>query len=824
MYNIADFTDEDLYNVLEVTNPSDGELEARIIQMLQRHMNAETANGHQLYQFFLDMYKHFFNTDGKEQIKQDEPDKPDKPDKPEKSETDEIKLDYTKELEFAPGKINPLLKETYTRTISIDSQYREPEYPFSTDFTVNFNETLKDVVSMKLYAVQIPITWYTISNSFGSNFFLLVPQLVEDGEFNTLGLYDKAFHRYKLRIEAGNYSAEDLVNTIKSELKELAITHTDVSFGNTTIEYNKNTTKATFKFDIQKIYNEFSYDVSYGPITKQILGISSGYNPSSLTSITTPVGDVDQNTKVPVRGPKNDPISYYTLTLKQYAFDQIPSQLNSLPTVAPIDTITITFDVSESRTYSEWADSMTATLRNHPKLTSNTSSVKKVTINGKIHYETNITPDRSKTKTVEGGKWILIRDTNAKIMKAFVPERYTLLGSQPGNTDISSTAVYTIIESEEELITFRPIYDVLGGVYIDPLVYPNDDYTTRNDIVLKIPPGSYTVKTFLVALKLLFDGNSRVYGTDIRMGDTGGSNSNKIVAYYNVNKIYTTRDYSVVFYDVESFSKCTNSSASYTNATMDSTLGYILGFHALQTYDFSTSSKIVGDNMGKEYYQNPRTLLSTGSDYTYNDSSEVVGSSNVSRTIVTLRGDTVVNIYLYTYFMIILDDFNQNHLNDGLVTLSKRDYSVTLPSYANRKTVKQCNPLTNTSSSSSSSSSSLIVNDNNNNNFNNLTQNQIYSVEQILAQQGKPNDNFNRGVYVKDMFALLPVKTTGMQPGSILVEVGGQLQMQERIYFGPVNIRRLAVKLVNDKGDIVDLNGGNWSFQLVCVQLYQRGG
>jgi hypothetical protein len=174
--------------------------------------------------------------------------------------------------------------------------------------------------------------------------------------------------------------------------------------------------------------------------------------------------------------------------------------------------------------------------------------------------------------------------------------------------------------------------------------------------------------------------------------------------------------------------------------------------------------------------------------------------------------------------MIILDDFNQNHLNDGLVTLSKRDYSVTLPSYANRKTVKQCNPLTNTSSSSSSSSSSLIVNDNNNNNFNNLTQNQIYSVEQILAQQGKPNDNFNRGVYVKDMFALLPVKTTGMQPGSILVEVGGQLQMQERIYFGPVNIRRLAVKLVNDKGDIVDLNGGNWSFQLVCVQLYQRGG
>lgn len=89
-----------------------------------------------------------------------------------KKKEEEVKVEFTKEVAFAPGKINPLLKETYTRTISIDSQYREPEYPFSTDFTVNFNETLKDVVSMKLYAVQIPITWYTISNSYGSNFFI----------------------------------------------------------------------------------------------------------------------------------------------------------------------------------------------------------------------------------------------------------------------------------------------------------------------------------------------------------------------------------------------------------------------------------------------------------------------------------------------------------------------------------------------------------------------------------------------------------------------------------------------------------------------------
>lgn len=152
--------------------------------------------------------------------------------------------------------------------------------------------------------------------------------------------------------------------------------------------------------------------------------------------------------------------------------------------------------------------------------------------------------------------------------------------------------------------------------------------------------------------------------------------------------------------------------------------------------------------------------------------------------------------------MIILDDFNQNHLNDGLVTLSKRDYSVTLPSYANRKLVKQCNKLGGSTLSS-------------------LTQKQVYSVEQILAEQNRQRDNFNQGVYVRDMFALLPVKTG--TAGSVYVEFGGTLQQQERVYFGPVNIRRISVKLVNDKGDVVDLNGGNWSFQLVCEQLYQNG-
>jgi hypothetical protein len=66
------------------------------------------------------------------------------------------------------------------------------------------------------------------------------------------------------------------------------------------------------------------------------------------------------------------------------------------------------------------------------------------------------------------------------------------------------------------------------------------------------------------------------------------------------------------------------------------------------------------------------------------------------------------------------------------------------------------------------------------------------------------------------------MKVSGLANGSSYVEFGGTLQNQERLYFGPVNIHRMTVKLVSDRGDIVDLNGANWSFSLICEQLYKQ--
>ena len=270
----------------------------------------------------------------------------------------------------------------------------------------------------------------------------------------------------------------------------------------------------------------------------------------------------------------------------------------------------------------------------------------------------------------------------------------------------------------------------------------------------------------------------------------------------NINKIYTSIDYRVVFYDVDSFKRCTNASNSFRNASADTTLGYILGFKDLTEYDLHPDNAILDDVDGVYKYMNPDTLQKTQSEYDHDQ-------TQLYRDVVTLQGGSVVNIYLYNYFMLILDDFNQNHLNDGLVTVAPEDTSVTLPHYATRKNYRGC-----TDPETSAQTTNVTTTEG-------LTQKQVYSVEQIVESQNKIRSRMSSGPYVKDMFALLPVKAN-TTPGTTYVEFGGTLQQQERIYFGPVNIRRISIKLVNDKGDVVDLNGNNWSFQLVCEQLYKK--
>jgi len=329
-------------------------------------------------------------------------------------------------------------------------------------------------------------------------------------------------------------------------------------------------------------------------------------------------------------------------------------------------------------------------------------------------------------------------------------------------------------------------------------------YNIPNDIItIEIDPDTYTINTLYNKIQSLFDATPKLYGSSI----TSVEKNNKIYTKIklNINNIYTTKDYNLVFYDPISFVQCYAGSRSVQNTTWDSTIGWILGFRDYMQYTLVSSNLITDSNdTSKTYY-----LTSQEGKYTY-ASTKDTNSKLTTNVAITLTGDTTVSTNLYNYFLISLDDYIQNHLNDGLVTITRKETAIQKPDYS-YATTQICDPATKT----------LVSNSSQQQNSDNVTNNQLYSLNQSIYSQQNSLKTYSPGPFIKDLFGIIPIKPPSKN-GDYYIEFGGSLQNQERLYFGPVNIRKMSVQLLNDRGDIIDLNNSNWSFSFICEQLYNN--
>ena len=165
----------------------------------------------------------------------------------------------------------------------------------------------------------------------------------------------------------------------------------------------------------------------------------------------------------------------------------------------------------------------------------------------------------------------------------------------------------------------------------------------------------------------------------------------------------------------------------------------------------------------------------------------------------------ISNIY------ITVEDYAQNHINDGIVNIAQRDTTIQLPSYTSKATLK-CDPATG---------EKMISYDNANKPGELISGARFYSAsEQLNASNTTNNTNLvnTTSTSIKNILAIVfPKLPTWGQP---FVDNGGQNLNQDRKYFGPVNISRLTLQLINDQGYLIDLNGSDWSLTLLCDSLY----
>ena len=169
--------------------------------------------------------------------------------------------------------------------------------------------------------------------------------------------------------------------------------------------------------------------------------------------------------------------------------------------------------------------------------------------------------------------------------------------------------------------------------------------------------------------------------------------------------------------------------------------------------------------------------------------------------------------------MIVLEDYTNSQISAGVITGTTTDTQIS----TGNSTIKDYESITE------NGVCEFRVR-NIKKNGQRMTQNELYSAQELLNNQknqvtetNKDNTQlYSTGLYSKNVFALIPLELTKLTNNEIYVDYGTALQDQQRVYFGPVNISRLSVKLINDRGELVDLNGSNWSFTFLAEEQYDN--
>jgi hypothetical protein len=275
--------------------------------------------------------------------------------------------------------------------------------------------------------------------------------------------------------------------------------------------------------------------------------------------------------------------------------------------------------------------------------------------------------------------------------------------------------------------------------------------------------------------------------------------------YNGVNTTFNiTTQTQIIFYDFTGILQCNVNCYSKSNHYFNNTLGWIMG------------------------YRLPYLNVDL--------------SGNTAGAILDLNGTK--------YLILVIDDYNQNHVNNSLVSISQFSNTLKMPTYYSPDLPYTCitpaqqgNNLTELvngvvtqslfDNQTANAQNGLLIAGKYQEDYTStqivlpsaprtLTNAQLYTINSINNNNNNLTNYLAKAPTSSDILAIIPVKTSvGVPTGTLLVEFSGSLQDSERTYFGPVNIERMAIKLLDDKGNILNLNGNDWCVSLIAECLYQ---
>jgi hypothetical protein len=305
------------------------------------------------------------------------------------------------------------------------------------------------------------------------------------------------------------------------------------------------------------------------------------------------------------------------------------------------------------------------------------------------------------------------------------------------------------------------------------------------NVPVTVPPGNYTPTQFTDTLNSILNG---LFFTAVSPAPT-------TTVVYNVNNGKLTLNLDGGHYDGG-----TINGVSIPAFDIDDTT--IITF-----FDYTAQLQCKTNCVNQSYYLNQTLgwIMGFREAFVYVDP-----SGNTGIGIVDLNGTK--------YLILVIDDYNQNHVNNGLVSITEYSNVLKLPSYYSPDLPFTClaaNPNDGINSEYTKTQIMLPSAPRT------LTNSQLYTINEINKNRNNNTNYRAKAPTSTDILAMIPIKPTGLSTGALIIEFSGSLQDNTRTYFGPVNIDRMRVRLLNDKGNVLNMNGGDWCVTLICDCLYQ---
>lgn len=360
----------------------------------------------------------------------------------------------------------------------------------------------------------------------------------------------------------------------------------------------------------------------------------------------------------------------------------------------------------------------------------------------------------------------------------------------------STNNIYNSYTSSDMIIQLNDNLDSTSTLELTSVCIPftfyniNSDHGTnffyvKNDTgvtKIEISDGNYDVSTAVDAINSSLTSNS----TSLQFQLDSLTNKVSVSAT-------TATSYEIIFYDNSNNSDYSfnpqNKSSSYigpeVQTKLNNSLGWLLGF---RNADLSNYDKLAYD----------------------------VTSS------VDAVAEALCHIPYTKYFIIVIDDMNRNQSNKGLVQIKndkeqieRKKYFKNIDNSLNCLTDDNFDSYANPSTTNNSYTASLGAQ-------NGLTKNQLYSALQVNNYRATYRENASKltANLINDVFAIIPFETKSLVWGKSMFT--SDKNKFKRKYVGPVNISKMNVKLLDDRGNLMNLNGAEWSFSMISTHVQKN--